>query len=110
MNLTLKIGAFYYEVRPFDGSHSDHDGQTLFLQQIIELEEGMTPQRAQMVKWHEVLHIVFRTTGLEELIPPDKMETTLNILSYSLIQILEDNPTMRTMLDGYPPPKKGRSR
>lgn len=60
--MQIKIGPLCYKVETVkDLKNNEGDGlfgEIKYAEQVIRLEEEMTPERTFMVLWHEVLHAI----------------------------------------------------
>jgi hypothetical protein len=67
-------------------------GEIVYDKQIIRLEEIMSPNRARIALWHEVLH------GVADLYQLDfaDSEQTIATLAMAIVQLLKDNPVLRS--------------
>jgi hypothetical protein len=91
MNTSLvKIGPITYEIVEID-ELGDKDekwmGYAKHDQAIIELDKNLPPQSKHQILWHEILHGLIYQMGIE-----DHDERLIEALSFSVIQVLQDNP------------------
>jgi hypothetical protein len=86
----IKIGGLDYTMILMralkDPNNKDLWGAVDFSSSSIQVEENMNYQLRGVTFWHEILHIMFEQGGLE------KSETTLDVLAYSMYQLMQSNP------------------
>ena len=91
---TIRVGAIDYELRAVKGlkdeKGEDLCGQQGYAEAVIEVSSGMAALPTFATIWHEVLHAVECQHGWAE------DEERVSALADSIVQILRDNPEMRT--------------
>ena len=90
---SIRIGAIDYPVEIVQDLASDGefmDGVITHRPYKICIDAGLGDQGEFVVAWHEVLHAIMTHGSVEE------DESTVNMLSYGVAQVLRDNPRMRS--------------
>jgi hypothetical protein len=92
----LKIGHFFYSVRPMDGMESAVSGNLGYCDDNaleIAVADNIPDQMKVEVLLHEVLHACFETTSLrhDEALTEERVVTSL---AKSLVALLIDNPDL----------------
>ena len=91
----VKIGAIEYKIVEEKGltdSSGDTklDGRCGWHNCEIHIEKKMSLQTKQLTVWHEVIHAILIHAGVNK-----HDEQLINILSYGIMDVLENNPEMR---------------
>jgi hypothetical protein len=90
----VKIGGIVYSINIVDKLLSDDntklDGQISYTNSEINLDSRLSEQTRYQILWHEILHGILTHAGNTELIG----EEDINVLAYSIMQILRDNPKL----------------
>lgn len=93
----VKIGPVVYKVqeRPRltagngDGTSSWVNGNVLYQENEIRVEQDMTPTMKAAALWHESLHAILYHAGHTE-----HPEPVIIALGYALVQFVRDNPEL----------------
>ena len=91
MKKNIKIGPILYRVRLVDSLTDDEDGTSLdghikHSACVILLRKDLPRQRIKQVLWHELIHGVIGTLGI------DQNEQVVEGLSNGIMLLLQDNP------------------
>lgn len=99
----LKIGAVRYRVKEVGDLHrTDADGrkqwlhgQILWSDAEIRIEADQNADRKIVTLWHEALHGILENAGQSE-----QPEAEIIALSFGIVQLLRDNPTLAQLTIG----------
>lgn len=91
--MQIKIGPLCYSVETVKDLKNDEGdglfGEIKYAGQIIRLEEEMTPERAFVVLWHEVLH------AIDDQYRLCLGEQGVGTLATALVSLFQENPELR---------------
>lgn len=89
----IRIGAFDYRItkeeKPIIRNtlmNGIHNGDDL----VIQINHTSAPQRQVQVVWHEVMHAILSSGGIEL----SNEEQVIETMSHGVVQVLRDNPWM----------------
>ena len=105
----IRVGPIAYDVEIVDNLQDDGgilDGRIRHSDAVIQLAASLSPQAHLVTLWHEVLHTLFTQAGIH-----DHDEKRITALSYDIVQVLTDNPQLRSYEDAQAEiPKRRRGR
>ena len=93
----VKIGAQVFSIRRqgelknTDGIE-ELDGRIIYSSSEILLEDRLDTFSTRQVLWHEVIHGILTQAGIR-----NEDEKLVDLLSYGIIQVLEDNKEIRSL-------------
>lgn len=71
-----------------DGNLVQFFGLVDFGDQVIKLEENVSPERQYITLWHEIVHVILEQAG------QDIPESAVEALGYGIAQVIKENPWM----------------
>lgn len=81
-----------------NGNLAQFYGQVDFGEQVIKLEQNVSPERQYITLWHELVHVILEQAG------QDIPETAVEALGYGIAQVIKENSWMGVY--GFPKPEK----
>jgi hypothetical protein len=98
---SIQIGPIKFTVQFVDNLHAEDgrgiDGWIRYAQSTISVDSSVGPQRARQTIWHEVIHGIFDSAGIEQ--PP---EGTVDALANGVMDVLMRNPALVELTVGEP--------
>jgi len=92
----IRIGYINFAIQPFPlGFAANLDGKTDFTNQIIYIDEILSPEAKACTLLHEVLHVIWALSALHD---DDKEERIVTALGNGLSQVIRDNPEFATFI------------
>ena len=91
---TVKVGPLVYDVEEVEDLRSSRKRKKLWglvdhIRCKILLRRENAAQLKRHTLWHEIVHLVLMQAGREK---DSRKESLVNLLAYSLMQVVEDNP------------------
>ena len=84
----IKIGVFYHDIVEKENVNIDgvsKYGTYDYINQVIEIREGMTKDRKSQTLLHEIIHVIDMDYSIE------LTETQIECLATGLLQVLKEN-------------------
>lgn len=90
--MIVKVGPISYKLKVVDeigDGDQQYDGWIDYANARIEIAKGLDPQFERAVVLHEVMHAVLKHAGQDS-----KNEALITALSYSLLDLIRNNPEL----------------
>jgi hypothetical protein len=94
---TVKIGPHRYKVEEIERLVSGDGTQPLYgeinySRGVIRIEKGLAGSYKRQTVWHEALHGILEGAGIRE----DHDERMIDAIATGIVQVLQDNPWLRS--------------
>lgn len=101
MSNEIAIAGILYDVEFVKDLHARSNGDDLlgrvdYIENKIEVLDSLKDNMVGVVVWHEILHAIAETTGL------DLSESEVRGLAYQIALLLRDNPELAHVADMRP--------